>query len=71
MQVSGIISVSVLYSSWGSSQYYNFVVISGMMIALIFIFLHFVRAIEKIDRIPWTLVVSSKLITNTYRFKIN
>ena len=69
MQIAGVISASVVYSSWGSSQYYNFVVISGMVLASISILLNFVRVVEKFERIPWNFVVSKRLFKFTIRCK--
>lgn len=47
----------MLHSTKGASQYYNFVVVSAIVIALIQIFIHFAQITKKFEKIPWSFVV--------------
>lgn len=57
MEIAGAISVSVVYSSWSSSGYYNFVAVTGIVVAMVLIFLNMIRVTTKFERIPWSFGV--------------
>ena len=57
MEVCGAISVSVKYDFRSYSRYYNFVAVTGIVVALISIVLNLVNVISKFTRIPWNLIV--------------
>ena len=56
MAIGGTISVSIVFSTLGASQYYNFVTVSGIIVAVIQIFLHLVQITRKLTKIPWNFV---------------
>ena len=61
-EICGAISVSVIYSTWGSSQYYNFVAVTGIVVAVISIILNLTKITKKFDKVPWNFGVRNKLI---------
>ncbi|CAF0842191.1 unnamed protein product [Brachionus calyciflorus] len=55
-QIAGAISVSVKYDTWGSTRYYNFVAITGVIFIVVFIIFHFFFLTQKLTKIPWSLI---------------
>ena len=64
MEVAGAIAVSANNSGWGSSQYYNFVAVTGIIVATILIFFNVINVVEKMSFIPWNLLVILELYNN-------
>jgi hypothetical protein len=56
MLFAGAISVSVVYSWWATSRYYNFVAVTGIVIAVIVILLNFFQFFRRFPRVPWHLI---------------
>lgn len=52
----GAIAVSIWYASWGESRYYNFVAVTGIVVALISIVLNFTDLTGKLPKIPWNVI---------------
>ena len=44
----------------GQARYFQFVSITGIVIALIFMFLNFVNLVDKFRKVPWNLIVYKK-----------
>lgn len=57
MEIGGAISVSVIYSHWAASGYYNFVAVTGIVVALVMIILNFCQIPKKLDNLPWNFGV--------------
>jgi hypothetical protein len=46
----------VVYESWGSSKYYNFVAVTGIVVCALIIILYVLQIPKKFDNIPWNFV---------------
>lgn len=56
MLIAGAISVSVRYDYWSTSRYYNFVAVTGIVIAVIVTLLYALRITERFEKIPWNFI---------------
>lgn len=56
MEICGAISVSVKYDYRSTSRYYNFVAVTGIVVALISILLNLLNVVSKFERIPWSII---------------
>jgi len=57
MEIAGAISVSVVYDNWSTTRYYDFVAVTGIVIALLSIILNVLRVTERFESIPWNFIV--------------
>lgn len=62
----GAISVSIWYASWGESRYYNFVAVTGIVVAFISIVLNFTDLTGKLPKIPWNVIVSPVRVNSKF-----
>ena len=46
----------------GQARYFQFVSITGIVVALIFMFLNFVNLVDKFRKVPWNLIVFNNFI---------
>ena len=56
MEICGAISVSVKYDYRPTSRYYNFVAVTGIVVALLSITINLINIVGKFERIPWNLI---------------
>ena len=56
MLIAGAISVSVRYDYWSTSRYYNFVAVTGIVIAVIVTLLYVFRITDRFEKIPWNFI---------------
>ena len=57
MEICGAISVSVLYDYYSYSRYYNFVAVTGIVVAVLFVLTNLLNIVSKFNNIPWNLIV--------------
>jgi hypothetical protein len=69
MEFCGAISVSARYDTWGSTKYYNFVAVTGLVIAVLIIILTILNVFEKLEQIPWMFIVNKNKKNEQYKKK--
>ena len=66
MEVCGAISVSVKYDYRSYSRYYNFVAVTGIVVAILSILLNLLNIVNKFSKIPWNLMVTHLYLNQLY-----
>ena len=61
MEICGAISVSVKYDYRPYSRYYNFVAVTGIVVAILSILLNLLNIVNKFSKIPWNFMVSKTI----------